>query len=409
MAFPEFDMITKSYVFRPSFLALSVGIVLFASGDPCLSQDAEEKELSRIEILLEAEKLDLVSPELKGEEPGPPEAPMLPPGMESISELHSLDHPEIGRRNQERRVQIEQRSNPEIKSFHEQISQQLDFLARQGNDVQQLKELVERLRLALENSEERTTRDVEVVVFADTGAAQDGPAGPQHKGSPRAGISFSGPPPGGPPGFRPPGFGPPALRRGGHAEMHPGQGPQIHHPEAHSPEGAFAEDRKRIASLTESAERIAQAGLPDVAHGLRERAGQLERELAEKQERVREEERQRTESAMRERQEQSRQQAQRQQPKRLMEQRLMGQRREGIEIELAGHPAPQLRELHEQMEQVRRDIHKLSEQMAVLTELIQQQHNRRNNRGHHEADGDEGEMEDDDDEDHKERGGIEEE
>jgi hypothetical protein len=405
-------MTTKSFVIRPSFLVMSAGALLFSAGDRCLSQDAEQKEneVRQIQILLGVEGLDVVSPALKGEEPVPTETPMLPPGTESISELHSPGHPGIERRNLEsRHVQNAQKSNLDTEYFREQISQQIDFLARQGNDVQQLRELVERLQLALENYEKRTTRDVEVAVFAVPEAAQESPEGTQRRGSPRAGISFTGSPPAGPPGFGPPGFGPPALRMGGRAEMHPGQKPQIQHPEAHTPEGLFAEDRKRIASLTESAERIAQAGLPDVAHGLRERAEQLERELAEKQARVQHEERQRTESAMRERQEQARQQPQRQQPRRLMEQRLMGQRREGIEIELAGHPTPQSRELHEQMEQLRRDMHKLSEQMTDLTRLIQQHHNPRNDRGRHDEDGDdEGEM-DEDDEDHKKRGEHEEE
>ena len=323
-------MITNSFVMRRSLLVMSVGVVLLTFGDRCVSQDAEHKEneLRHIQILLGAEKLDVVSPALKGAEPGQTITPMLPPGTESLSELHAPDHP----------------------------------------------------------------------------------------GHPRAGLSFSGPPPAGPsgfghPNFRPPGFGPPALRMEGRVEMHPGQGPQIQHPEAHSPEGLFAEDRKRIASLTESAERIAQAGLPDVAHGLRERAGQLERELAQKQERMQQErmqqermqqermqqeQRQKTESAMRERQAQARQQPQPHQPQRFME-----QRREGIEIELGNHSTPPLRELHEQMEHLRRDMHKLSEQMTDLTRLIQQHHNSGNDRGHHDEDGDDedGDDEDGDDED----------
>ena len=183
------------------------------------------------------------------------------------------------------------------------------------------------------------------------------------------------PPPAGGPSAGAPGFDP-----SNRPELHPGQLPKIHQSDAQGPDGPFAEDRRRIAALTESAERIAQAGLPDVAQGLRERAGQLERELAEKQERMQQEERQRTESAMPERQE---------------------QRRAGIER--GDDPTPPLRELHEQMEQVRRDMHKLSEQMADLTRLIQQHHNPRTDRGRHEEmdedgddeDGDDDEMDDD--------------
>ena len=384
-------MTTKSFVIRRSFLWMTVGVVLIASGDRCMSQDADQKEneLHQIQILLGAEGLNVVSPALNGQESGPTEPAMLPPGTKSLSELHSS-----GRRSP-------QRSNAETKYFREQISQQIDFLAQQGNDVQQLRELVEQLQLAQENSAQRITRDVEVAVFAVPEAAQEGPDGPQNAEPPRVGLSFTGPPPAGPqnfgpPNFGPPGFGPKGLRMGGRAEMQQGQGPQIQHPEAHSPEGPFAEDRLRIAALTESAERITKAGLPDVAHGLRERAGQLERELAEKQERMQQEERKRTESAMQERLEQRRQQPQRQQPQRLME-----ERREGFEIELGDHATPPLRELHGQLEQVRRDMHKLSEQMAVLTRLIQQHHNPKNDRGHHEDmdDDEDGDDEDGDDED----------
>ena len=291
-------MITKSFVIRPSLLVMSAGVVLIASADRCMSQDGDQKEneLHQIQILLGADELDVVSPALKGEEPGQT-----------------------------------------------------------------------------------------VYVFAIPEAPQEGPDGPQNAAHPRVGVSFTGPPSDGPPGF-----GPKGLRMGGRAEMQQGQGPQIRHPKTHGPEGPFAEDRKRIAALTESAERIAQAGLPDVAHGLRERAGQLERELAEKQERMQQEERQRTESAMRERQTQARQ----------IPQRLMEPRREGIEFELGNHSTPPLRELHEQMEHLRRDLHGLSEQMTGLTRLIQQHHNPGNERGHHEnMDDDDGDDEDGDDED----------
>ncbi|MEJ7596145.1 MAG: hypothetical protein WKF77_31945, partial [Planctomycetaceae bacterium] len=377
-------MITKSLVIRRSFLALSVGVLLFASDDRCLSQDAEqqEHEFPQIRILLGAKGLDVVSPAIKMQALEHTEQPMLPPGTESLSELYSPDNLGIGRRSlNPLRIQSEKKSNPETKYFREQISQQIDFLAQQGNDVQQLRELVERLQLAMDTSEQRTARDIEVAVFAVPEAAQEGSEGSQNSEHPRAGISFTAPPPAGPPGFGPPGFVPPRLRMGGRPELHPGQGPQIRHTEAHGPEGPFAEDRRRIAALTESAERITQAGLPDVAHGLRERAGQLEKELAEKQARMRQEEQKRAEAEMRELQEQVRQH-----PQRLME-----QRREGIER--GDHAAPPLRELHEQMEKLRRDMHKLSEQMADLTRLIQQHHNPRTDRGHHE------DMEDDEDAD----------
>ena len=395
-------MNTKSFGIRRSFLVMSAGVVFFSSGERCLSQSEEqkEKELPRVQILLGAEKLDVVSPALKEQESGPTEQPMLPPGTESLADLNSPDNLGLGRRNLEppsRR--IAQRPSAKTEFFREQISQQIDFLAQQGNDFQQLKEFVERLQFALENSEQRTTRDVEVAAFAVPDAAQRGPevhqhAVHQHAGPPRAGISFTGPPPAGPPGFSPPG-----LRMGGRAALHQGEGHQMNHPAVQSPEGPFAEDRRRIAALKESAERIAQTGLPDVAHGLRERAGQLEQELAEKQERMQQEERQRAEAKMRERQAQAHHQ-----PQRLME-----QRREGIER--GEIPATPLRELHEQMEQLRRDIHNLSEQMAELTRLIQQHHHPSNDRGRHVDmdDEDDGNEMDEDADDCKERGEHEEE
>jgi len=391
-------MNTKSYVVRSSLLVMSAGVALFASSESCLSQNAEqrEKELPQVQILLGAEKLDVVSPALNGQESGPTEQPMLPPGTESLSELHSLDNLGIGRRNLEppsRR--IDQRPSSETTYFREQISQQIDFLAKQGTDVQQLRELVERLQLALENSEQRTTRDVEVEVIA---VPDNGQERPQHPGHPRIGESFTGPTPAGRPGFRPPG-----LRMEGRAQMHQVQGPQIHHSEADSNNGQFAEDRRRIVALVESAERITQAGLPDVAHGLLERAEQFERELAEKQERMQQEARNRMESAMRERQEHARQQSQRHEHARQQPQRLMEHRRE--EIERGESPAPALRELHEQMEQLRHDMHKLSEQMADLTRLSSERHNPGNDGGHHgdldgdDEDGDEEEEDMDDEED----------
>ena len=361
MAFLEFNMMTKPFVICRSFLVMSAGVMLCASGERCLSQDAEHKEneLQQIQILLGTEGLDVVSPALKGHRSGPTEQPMLPPGTKSLSDLHSPGH-----RNAQKR-------SPETKYFREQISQQIDFLAQQGTDVQKLRELVERLQLAMENSEQGATRDVAVAVFAVPAAVQDDSEEPKHEGPPRAGIA-----PAGPPDFQFPNSGPPGLLMRGLAELHPDQGLQLHHPQVHGLEGAFAEDRRRIAALTESAERIAQAGLPEVAQGLRERAGQLERELAEKQERMQQEERQRTESAMPERQE---------------------QRRAGIER--GDDPTPPLRELHEQMEQLRRDMHKLSEQIADLTSLIQQHHNPRTDRGRHEEMDEDGDDEDGDDED----------
>lgn len=259
----------------------------------------------------------------------------------------------------------------------------------------QAKDFAASLQHTLENYFPGVQSKVEVAVFAIAADAQQGSEGPQHPGQPRFGISFGGQPPvggppngpnqnsgrpNGPPNFGNPHFGPgnsrpPGMRMESPEPQHQGQGSLMHHPEVHNPEGPFAEDRRRIAALIESAERILQAGLPDVAHGLRERAGQLERELGEKQARMQREERERTELAMRERRQHQNQQSQHQ----------TDQRRDGIAP--SGQATPPLRELHEQIEQLRRDMHKLSEQMADLTHLIQQRQHSMNDRGRHEHNG----------------------
>ena len=159
---------------------------------------------------------------------------------------------------------------------------------------------------------------------------------PLNEGHARVGLSFAEPPPAGAPNFGTPNSGTPGLRMGTRSEMHQGQGPQIRHLEAHGPEGPFAEDRRRIAALTESAERIARAGLPDVARGLRERAGEIERELVEKHERMQQEDHRRAQAEVREH---------------LQQQRRMEQRREGLEH--GDHSAQTLRELHEQVAMIR--------------------------------------------------------
>ena len=264
----------------------------------------------------------------------------------------------------------------------------------------QVKDFAASLQHTFKNYFPGVQSKVEVAVFAIAADAQQGSEGPQHPGQPRFGISFDGQPPtggppngpnqnsgrpNGPPNFGNPHFGPgnsrpPGMRMERPELQHQGQGSLMHHPEVHNPEGPFAEDRRRIAALIESAERILQAGLPDVAHGLRERAGQLERELGEKQARMQREERERTELAMRDRQQHQNQQRQNQQLRHETD-----QRRDGIAP--SGQATQPLRELHEQIEQLRRDMHKLSEQMADLTHLIQQRQHSMNDRSRHDNNG----------------------
>jgi len=185
----------------------------------------------------------------------------------------------------------------------------------------------------------------------------------------------------------PPGFRPPMLMMQHRSQEHQGPGPQIHRPEMHQPAGPFAEDQKRIAALTESAERLSHAGLPDAAHGLMERAGQIKRELAEKQERIQREEHERAKAKMREQKEQAHHQ------QRLMEERKMDQHRDRAEH--ADRPALPIHELHEQLVQLRREMHSINQKVSHLTEMIEHHHRAQERRGHHE-DMDE----DDDDEKH---------
>ena len=139
------------------------------------------------------------------------------------------------------------------------------------------------------------------------------------------------------------------------------------HSERRGPEGAIEADHQRIQALTESAERIARAGLPDVAHELRQRAERLEREVSAKRELM---ERLRDNNRHPE----------------------MPQLRRGNEF-----ANPPIHELHEQMGQLRRDMHQLSEQMKHLTNLIEKRNKRGKHRDHRE------EMDDDDDEEHQGR------
>lgn len=342
----------------------------------CLAQTDEPKEndIRQVQILLRAEGLDIVSPERKGQEVLPKEREMLPPRRQAGS-VPSIDNLGIERRHLEpQNHQTLKQHLSDTSFFREQLSQQIEFLANQGTDVQKLKELVERLQLALQTSEKKSTNDIAVAVFARPAEPQQRPEGSPQPTPPT-------PPHGGPPMGGRQGFMPPMLMMQNRMQQHQGPGPQIHRPEMHQPEGPFAEDQKRIAALNESAERLAQGGMPDVAHGLRERAGQIKKELAEKQERIQHEERERAQAKMREQQEQARHQ----------QERMAEQRRDSAERD--DRPALPLRELHEQLEQLRREVHSINEKVSHLTEMIEHHHRAQERRGHHE------EMEDDDDDD----------
>ncbi len=360
-----------------------VGIVMALPDTRCLAQTDEPKEnnVQQMQILLRTEGLDIISPELRGgiipdlkQKYGKKDPlnndQMLPAENKTQKEKSDIRL----QRLRDTKEKAKSQQNSDTSFFREQLSQQIEFLANQGTDVQKLKELVERLQLALETSENESTGDIAVAVFARPKEPQQRP-----EGSPQP-----TPPNGERPTFGRPGFTPPMLMMQNHMQQHQGPAQQMHRPEMHLPEGPFAEDLKRIAALGESAERLAQAGMPDIAQGLRERAGQTKKELAEKQERTKSEERERTLAKMREQQEQARHQLE----------RLAEQRRESAERE--DRPALPLRELHEQLEQLRREVHSINEKVSHLTEMIEHHHRAQEPQGHHE------EMDDNDDDDDKE-------
>lgn len=172
-----------------------------------------------------------------------------------------------------------------------------------------------------------------------------------------------------------------------HTEPGGGQPPQIHRPEIHRPniqqaDGPFAEDRKRIAALTESADLIAREGLPDVAHGLRERAQHLQRELGEKQKRMEQEARQRAEAQIHERRERAR----------TEEGLNHDQAERRAQVGCGEHHEPALKEIHEQLNKLGHEMRELNEKMERLTEMLEHHHE---GSKHHAGDKHHGDRDDD--------------
>lgn len=356
----------KSRVTPQTLLMIVAGIAMAWPNNLCLGQadDAKENDVGQLQILLRTDGLDVVSPERKGGFPEFVKDQMLPPGVRTLRDKSAI-------RRQKTLQAIESTGDHEeldTKYFREQLSQQIEFLANQGNDVQKLRELVERLQLALEVAEKETTSDVAVAVFAVPAEPQQRPEENPQPTPPNFERPIVG--------FGYPGFAPHTMMPQNHILQHRGQEPQNHRPEfrlpgidrpeIHQP-GPFAEDLNRITALKESAERLAQAGLPDVAHGLREQAGQVEREMAEKQERMKREERERAQV----------------------------QTRAGNEH--ADRSVMPMRELHQQMQQLQREMHKVSERLGHLTEMIERLHDSHGDRYRHHQD-----IDDDDDDDHEE-------
>jgi len=362
---------------RHAFSLIIAGVMMTFPVNRCLAQEDEPKDnhVRQMQILLRTEGLDTVSPELRGKIPEAMKQQMLPPDFKA-QRMNS----EIRRLVQQQQTQSQQTAD--TARIREQLSLQIEFLANQGTDVQKLKELVERLQLAFEKSEEGNHGDIEVAVFAVQAEPQEHAEGSPHP------IPHALPH-----GERPldkhlmserPGFAPPMLMMQKHMLQLNGPRPQIHRPDMHEPEGRFAEEKKRIDALSESAERLAHAGMPDVAQALRERAGQIKKEVAEKQERIQHEERERAQAQMREQQEHARQQRERN----------VEQRRESAEHD--DRPALPLRELHEQLEQLRREVHSINEKVSHLTEMIEHHHRAQERREpREEMDDEEDDQEDD--------------
>ncbi len=358
--------------FRMSHLVTAC-VAIVSCGITYGQGDAIKSNTDQLQMLLRTEGLDLISSERNRLGSDFLKDQMLPPDFKA-QQLNS----EIQRQLRKEQAEGQQTSDPN--RIREWLSQQIEALTNQGINVQKQKEHVERLQLALETSEKEKIGEIAVAVFArpseppqrPEGSPQPTPPTPPHGERPNGGR---------------PGFMPPMLMMQNHTLQHQGPRPQMHGMEMHQPDGPLGSDLKRIAALSESAERLAQAGMPDIAHELRKRAEHLKRELAEKQERIQREERERQMAKMREQEEQARQQ----------KERKTEQRRDSAERD--DRPALPIRELHEQLEQLRREVHSINEKVSHLTEMIEHHHRAQERRGHHE------EMDDDDDqkEDRKER------
>ena len=134
-------------------LLIIAGIVMTSPVDRCFAQTDEPKENNarKMQILLRTEGLDIVSPERKAQELLPSEREMLPPGQQQAGSVRSFDHLGIERRHlQPQNDQTFKQHLSDTTYFREQLTQQIDFLANQGTDVQKLREIVERLELSLE-------------------------------------------------------------------------------------------------------------------------------------------------------------------------------------------------------------------------------------------------------------------
>ena len=219
--------------------------------------------------------------------------------------------------------------------FGTQQSAQTEWLAKQGSELQQLRELVERVLSALEANKPAAPRDIEVAGFE---------AVDQANAQPRAVM-------------------PDGVVHLADSKIPPNKvaGPQL----------------RQLEALKESAVRLQRAGLPELAQELRGRADHLEREIKEKHERM-EQQRQRAEAEMRERTRH-----------RQFEQRPQGMGR-------GSHPAPPMQELHEQLEALRHEMHSIDKKVTHLTELIETHHRTAGRRGHHQDMDDDDDCDDDD-------------
>ena len=370
------------------FLAITACAVMAGSCGVSFGQadEIKESDTQQLQILLRTEGLDLISPERINVGSDLTIDQMLPLATRSALEKRA----DSSRMLQTRKLPAQASKNLDTHTIREQLAKQIEILANQGNDVQTLKDIFEKLQQALKAAEETNEDNIAVAVFAV-------PEEPQHRpdGNPKPTPPMIHSPIEHHPGFTPPmaqhpmvgrpGFMPPMLMMEYRMQEHQGPGPQIHRPEMHQPAGPFAEDQKRIAVLTESAERLSHAGLPDAAHGLMERAGQIKREVAEKQERIRHEDLERAQAKMREQKEQAQHQ----------KERMTEQRHDSAESD--DRPALPLHGLHEQLEQLRREVHSINEKVSHLIEMIEHHHQAQQGAGHREEMDDDDRDEDDDD------------
>jgi hypothetical protein len=151
----ELKMTTMLHRNLRQFAAISAGILLLSTGGNCFAQAVEPapSDIGRIYNTLLQDGLNIISPSRPDIRSGREAVQMLPPGAS-----RAQPHAGFGRRN----AGPQQVATPPVPDspttyFRAQLSDQIDFLAKQGNDVQQLRGMVERLLRTLGRAQQLIT------------------------------------------------------------------------------------------------------------------------------------------------------------------------------------------------------------------------------------------------------------